>query len=596
MRELVIRFAARFLFLCLVGIPVGASAAVWRVPFQGTLDNVIERFAAPGDTIRVVGNGGATYFAANIEIDKNLTIEGGWRADYLIRDPDIYVSVARVPPGGELFPVFRINGSPSVVIDGLRIHGGRFGVFAEQGANIVVRDCHFREQRNGELGPPVGGRPGGAVRMRGGSLLLERVTIDGTLTAFHGAALGLESVQQVVIRDSKISNCATLPFVFGIFTPAFAGGLYVADVGDLRMERTEIIQCTSLARGGLGYILRTPLTAVDCRFERGVGSTAGGAFVIEQSPAISFSNCEFITNRAGQGGGLWVRAGGGLTVSGCTFQFNAPNPNPTDAEGGAIWLDSTPFTILDSTFDGNVGSDPCVRGGGVRLNSSGGTVTNTVFTGERALARGAAWSQIGGQTVFDRCRFEGNSSAIYGGALQIELAGTLDVRNSLFRGNSAQLGGAVSASFTAAVAMNHCTLTGNSAGTGGAAVYLDTGALGRIENSIVCCAPRGDLIHCSSGDLELHATDVWNDDAVNLRPELAGTCPDLIGVQGNIRANPLFCDAQGPGLELSGASPCIGAANDGGDMGWASQGCAAPAPLTVREESWGAIKGRYRTR
>ncbi|MGH2571422.1 MAG: right-handed parallel beta-helix repeat-containing protein, partial [bacterium] len=523
------------------------------------------------------------------------TIEGGWRGDFLLRDPEIYVSVVRSPPGAELLPIFRVNGARTVIIDGFQLRGGRFGVFAEEGANLVVRDCHFREQLNGSRENPLGARPGGAVRMRGGSLLLERVTIDGILTAFHGAALGLESMQQVVIRDCQITNCSSFPFIFDIFTPAVGGALYVADVGDLRIERTGITQCNSFSRGGLGYVLRTPLTAVDCRFERGNGSFAGGAFVLDQCPALSFSNCEFILSRANQGGALWVQAGGGLAVSGCTFRFNV-NPNATDAEGGAIWLDSTPFTILDSSFEGNVGSDPCGRGGAVRLDNSGGTVTNTVFTGERAIGRGGAWSQIGGHTVFDRCRFENNVSAIYGGALHIELAGTLEVRNSLFRGNSAQLGGAISASFTAAATTNHCTLVGNSAGSAGGAIYLDTGATGRVENSIVCCAPRGDLIHCSSAELEMVTSDLWNDDSVNVRAELGGGCPDVIGVEGTISLDPLFCNAQGPGFELSGASDCIGAANDGGDMGWASQGCAAPAPLTVREESWGAIKGRYRSR
>jgi hypothetical protein len=596
-RELVIRFAARFLCVCLVVVPAVARATVWRVPTQiSSLDNAIEDFAVHGDTIRVVGNGGATYYAANIEITKDLRIEGGWRADFLLRDPDIYVSVVRSPPGGELFPMFRVNGPRTVVIDGFQVYGGRFGVFAEEGANLVVRDCHFREQRNGSLDPPVGGRPGGAVRMLGGTLLLERVTIEGLLTAFHGAALGLESMQQAVIRDCRISNCASIPIIFQIFTPAFGGALYAADVGDLRIERTEIAECASIARGGLGYVARTSLTAVDCDFDRGAGSSVGGAFVLDECPSVSFSGCQFNTCRAILGGALWVRAGGGLTLAGCSFRDNAPNPNSTDPEGGAIWLDSTPFSILDSTFEANVGTDFCIRGGAVRLDNSSGTVTNTVFVGERAVGRGGAWSQVGGHTVFDRCRFEDNATGLYGGAMQIELAGMLEIRNSLFRGNSAQLGGAIAASFTGGVVTNHSTFAANSAGSAGAALYLDTGAFGRIENSILCCSPRGDLIHCSFADLEVLASDLWNADSVNIRPELGGSCPDVIDANGNKRENPLFCDPQGPGFELSGQSPCIRAANDGGDMGWASQGCPAPAPVTVREDTWGGIKGRYRSR
>jgi hypothetical protein len=593
----VIRFITPLLCLCLVGAPVDVRAEVWRVPTEIFTIAVAIETASPGDTIRVVGNGGATYFV-NLTVDKDLTIEGGWRADFLIRDPEIYVSVLRDTNGATIRPIIRVDGSPEVVIDGFQIRGGRFGVFAEEGADVVIRNCHFRDQVNGSAEPPVGGRPGGAARFLGGTLLMEGCTIEGLLTAFHGAALGLESMQRAIIRDTRISNTSNLPIFFDIFTPAYGGALYVVEVDDLRLENTEIAQCISLARGGLAYVERSSVTAVGCVFEQGSGSQAGGAFVLEECPGASFTDCVFERNRAVRGGALWVRNGGSLQVEGSRFSLNSPSANPTSPEGGAIWLNGTPFDIRDSTFDTNNGlaADAWIRGGGVRCESSSGMVVNTIFRGESTTGHGGAWSQIGGDTVFEGCRFEGNASRLRGGAMHIELAGSLTARNSLFWGNTGSLGGGIAASFTGRIGVEHCTFTGNLAGSAGAAIYLDTGAFAEVDDSILCCSPRGDLVYCSASELTVRNSNLWNDDTVNIRPELGGTCPDLIGVNGNIRVDPEFCAPQGPEFELSASSPCAGAASGGSDMGWAGTGCPGPSPLSVRPESWGTVKGRYRSR
>ncbi len=593
-----LRLILPVLALGLVGTPTEVHSDVWRVPSPETFTLAVAIDAAsPGDTIQVVGNGGATYFV-NLTIDKDLTVQGGWRADFLMRDPEIYVSVLRDANGEFERPIIRVQGTQQLVIEGFKICGGRFGVLAQEGADMVIRDCVFREQENGTDLPPFGGKPGGAVRMVGGTLLMEGVDIRGIQTAFHGAAIGLESMKRAILRDCWIEDCVNFPILFGIFTPAFGGALYTADVGDLRLERTTIIRCASLSQGGLGYLERTSVTAVDCAFEQGAGSLNGGAFVLVESPAVSFTRTRFSLDRANEGGALYINRAGSLTLDTCSFEFNR-----AQVEGGAIWLASTPFTIRDCTFEQNNGivAEVSDRGGAVRLTNSGGTVTNTSFRRERATGRGGAWSQVGGVTVFDGCVFEGNQSSLYGGALHIELAGSLDVQNSLLVDNVGKLGGAVGASFTGRVDVKRSTFTGNVGRTSGAAIYLDTGAVGAVENSILCCSPRGDLISCSASRVSVRFSNLWNDDAVNVRQELGGGCDDSLGTcadpspDGNISEDPAFCDPLGPDFELSGGSCCVGTASDGGNMGWAATGCPGTRPLSVRKESWGAVKSRYRS-
>ena len=87
-----------------------AHAAVIRVPGDfSRLPNAVAA-AAPGDTVQVAGNGGATYPVSGLVIDKDLTLQGGWRVDFAVRDPDIYVSVLIDTTGADRLPVVGSSG------------------------------------------------------------------------------------------------------------------------------------------------------------------------------------------------------------------------------------------------------------------------------------------------------------------------------------------------------------------------------------------------------------------------------------------------------------------------------------------------------
>jgi hypothetical protein len=87
-------------------------------------------------------------------------------------------------------------------------------------------------------------------------------------------------------------------------------------------------------------------------------------------------------------------------------------------------------------------------------------------------------------------------------------------------------------------------------------------------------------------------TDVWNDDAVNVREEFGGTCSDPGLTNGNLRADPLFCTGP-PDWAIAASSPCAGAATDGSNLGWAATGCRSA--LSLEPDSWGRVKARYRS-
>ena len=107
----------------------------------------------------------------------------------------------------------------------------------------------------------------------------------------------------------------------------------------------------------------------------------------------------------------------------------------------------------------------------------------------------------------------------------------------------------------------------------------------RLLRAAAACLAGGGVIasHC----------DVWNDDATKVRVEWGGACADPTGQNGNLKVAPDFCPGD-PDYRIASTSACAGAATDGSDLGWQPASCTGPVPTSVRAESWGRLKGRWR--
>ena len=117
--------------------------------------------------------------------------------------------------------------------------------------------------------------------------------------------------------------------------------------------------------------------------------------------------------------------------------------------------------------------------------------------------------------------------------------------------------------------------------------------------NIVALQPEGCGIYCVGIDASpgLRYNCVFNLDGHNNAPEYGGECDDRTGINGNIRANPLFCDenADPPDLALTTSSPCLGININGDevDIGAHDSGVACDS-IAIEEMSWGKIKALYR--
>lgn len=574
--------------------PPSTRAAVIRVPTDITVFGNAVQTAASGDTVQVVGNGGAEFAASDVRIDKDITIQGGWRADFQLRDALTYVTVIRdTTPDTQFFdkPLIRVMGPYRVVLDGLWIWGGTQGILSEAGADLTVRDCTVRAQRNRD---PTGtedieANRGGGLRIVGGTTLIEDCQISSITTSFGGAGIAVIDAASFVMRNSRIDNCtASRPT-----GDASGGGLYARNVANLRLENSRLVQTATIQDGGLAYLQGTSGTFVDCVLARGLASRNGGAVFLAGCTSVTFDRCQFDECRGIVGGALAGQSSTGVVVRDSRFETNR-----AVSQGSALWFSSTSFLVERSEFESNhiEGAPttvvPAQGGAGYGLSSTG-TITDSSFKNEKATGKGGAWFQIGGNVNFVGCRFEGNDAGIFGGGLSIELGGRIGLTRCLLVDNRAKFGGALSASFTGIVDVDHCTITLGTGRSAGGGVYVDTGSSIRLKDTIACCSQSGEMVYCAGGGVTADHCDVWNDGSVNVRVEWGGACPDPTGSNGNLRVNPDFCPAD-PDFKISSTSPCVGMASDGSDLGWQPAGCSGPVPTSLEQSSWGRIKARWR--
>ena len=190
-----------------------------------------------------------------------------------------------------------------------------------------------------------------------------------------------------------------------------------------------------------------------------------------------------------QGGALYV-SGGDLTLTGITIS----DSNSGDVGGGVYALDSN-VIITNSQFLNN--SVTTSHGGALYFASSGGTntldLTQSVFRGNQAIEDGGAMKIAYGVVNIVKSTFVENV-ADEGGAIESSNA-ALAVENSTFSTNSAREGGGISI-FSSDVTMTHVTLAYNSASEqgGGLALVGWTGTL-KLRNTLITESTGGGDCH-----------------------------------------------------------------------------------------------------
>ncbi len=280
-------------------------------------------------------------------------------------------------------------------------------------------------------------------------------------------------------------------------------------------------------------------------WERDYGGGAGSHLILSD---LTFESCRFVDNEA-------LTYGGGVRV-----------------EGGS------PF-FIDCEFEGNLAG---TQGGGLFVAGSAGTPGGTneitfidcLITGNRARSGGGLYAS---RTTISatRTHVRGNVAERTGGGIASAFSGHVWIEGLIVENGTEDplpsRGGAL-AQFGGLASFQGCTFARNDSRNASAVLAHDADVT--LENCLVALQTESAPLDCVyGGTIDLTCCDLFG----NAGGDYVGCVADQFAVDGNIRANPFFCDAANGDYSLAIGSPClpdgnpcgllIGALGPGCDLG-----------------------------
>lgn len=286
-----------------------------------------------------------------------------------------------------------------------------------------------------------------------------------------------------------------ISFINGQVAVAAEGG---EDGGALKISAGTwaLKDCTfsgnKATNGGAIEITGGSLSVSDCVFndneafnddsERKDGTGYGGAIDCDtETGTIIISGCAFSGNMAWRGGAVDIyKASSEATIIGSTFTGNG-NENTRDA--GAVYI-TVSTSMRNCTLTGNIAK----YGAAMKVRDHHVSIEGCSFKENVASGNAGAISvgekgrlEIGNE---EPVIFQGNSAALYGGALEVEsFRDNLgnNIHNTVFKENYAKWGGAVAVYGKSGKSTNmyfkDCTVEGNYATADGGAFYVEDESL-----------------------------------------------------------------------------------------------------------------------
>ncbi len=279
--------------------------------------------------------------------------------------------------------------------------------------------------------------------------------------------------------------------------------------------------------------------------------------------------------------------GGTVTFSGLTIRNGAVGSvlDPGEIGGGAVRLQGADAEFIDCVFEGNSGVFPGGdrgHGGAVLGQGAAVSITRCRFSENQAVLGGAV-AIVGGSLTMDDCEFLHNYSAGDGGAIHLG-RGEAGITGCVFAGNEAAgRGGSLYIQQGSASVMYGTFF--RSRAPEGSGVYSELGSAVELRHCIIAGGYDGAAVGGSEGtDMALACCSIFGNEG----GDWAGPIEDLLGVDGNIEADPLFCDPDVHDLGLHFLSPCAEVNNPGcGRIGAAGVSCGAGSVVVLHPDASG---------
>ncbi|MDH4157695.1 MAG: DUF1565 domain-containing protein [candidate division Zixibacteria bacterium] len=238
--------------------------------------------------------------------------------------------------------------------------------------------------------------------------------------------------------------------------------------------------------------------------------------------------------------------------------------------------------VADGVYTGDGNRDIDLLGKSITVRSLNGPLYTTIDCGGNTndfhngfyLTRGEDES-----TVIDGFTIHGGYASM--GAAVYCQSSSPRITNCVFRENTAVISGGAMRCKSCTPTVSHCTFYGNSAPTG-AAVFCIASGSPHLNNCVVACSAGGaaiDAYEATSQPL-LVCCDVYGNGGGDWT-----TIEDQAGANGNMSADPSFCEPAAGDFRISSTSPCAPENNDCGTLvGALGVGCTH-TDVTVPEKT-----------
>ncbi len=360
----------------------GAGGAIWAWDHDLALSGEITDNISP-DT----EDGGGVYASALALTLSGLTVSGHRAANgggvYASAGTTVTMTSATfsdneaVESGGGLYASGVVAGTSSTFTSNQA---------GSEGAGIYVTGADVQLQATNLQNNAASGA-GGGLLVRAGSVNLSGMTVQGNSAAQGGGVCVIGSSDpdaQVAVSYGTFSDNAATSSGGGLYVDStwtvgiwggtysgndsggWGGGLYLLDVRAVLLRKMSITDNDALQGGGLYLGSATGTVAWNDLTGNHALGNGGGAVLSAPSGNLTFRNNRVVENDAGEGGGLYLSADAGGTLS-------VVNVDVVANGGGGISLDSSPASsVINSMLVGNTGvgvaSDDAHHSGSLSYN------------------------------------------------------------------------------------------------------------------------------------------------------------------------------------------------------------------------------------
>jgi hypothetical protein len=297
-------------------------------------------------------------------------------------------------------------------------------------------------------------------------------------------------------------------------------------------------------------------TITDSEFDGGGSGVGCGVNEFNPGTRFDIDGCDFhdLTDTV-------VLVGNYCNISNCKIQNNTG----IIAYGSASTMEYSRLFLSSCQIDNNAG--------GITVDAHNATLT---MSNCRYLGNGNEIKYIGineGTLDISGCYiYENDRSGIEAGAYLPDIT----IRDNIIAGSLLESGVTIDSTF------GDISVYGNTVydfPLNGIAIGIPSGNMNIDSNIVMNCNGTGIYVGLAAGGVSsIACNDVFN----NTAADYGGILGDLTGVNGNISAPPLFCNAYGGDFHLQPSSPCLPGNNScGTTIGRYGSGCETLRPLII---------------